>query len=259
MTPDEPTQRMITDDGVAIAYRTWGEPGRTPVLLHHGFVSTAERGWVRTGVAAALVAAGRHVVAHDARGHGESDKPHDPARYGEQRMARDLSQLADALQLSSFDLVGFSMGAVVALHVAAEGTRVRRLVVSGIGSGVVHPEAIEVRAVRRAALAEAMVTFDVGSLPTELLVFRRGADTQGADRLALAAHARREVDEGVELARVLAPTLVLAGGSDVFAAEPDVLAAALPAGELQVVPGDHLTVVRDPAFAPAVVSWLAAG
>jgi len=245
VTPDEPTQRIVTDDGVAIAYRTWGEPGRTPVLLHHGFVSTAERGWVRTGVVAALVAAGRHVVAHDARGHGESDKPHDPARYGEQRMARDLSQLADALQLSSFDLVGFSMGAFVALHVAAEGTRVRRLVVSGIGSGVVHPEAIEVRAARRAALAEAMVTFDVGSLPTELLVFRRGADAQGADRLALA--------------RVLAPTLVLAGGSDVFAAEPGVLAAALPAGELQIVPGDHLTVVRDPAFAPAVVSWLAAG
>ena len=44
-----------------------------------------------------LTAAGRRVIAPDARGHGRSEKPHDPSRYGEDRMARDLAVLLDVI------------------------------------------------------------------------------------------------------------------------------------------------------------------
>ena len=104
-------ERFTTSDGIGIAYRTWNDAAAgPPVLLHHGFIADAHLNWGITGVIDALVADGRRVVAHDARGHGRSDTPHDPARYGEARMALDVAELADHLGLDAFDLVGYSMG-----------------------------------------------------------------------------------------------------------------------------------------------------
>ena len=40
---------------------------------------------------------GRRVIAYDARGHGESDKPHDPAAYENDAMRRDAQALLDHL------------------------------------------------------------------------------------------------------------------------------------------------------------------
>ncbi len=98
-------------------------------MLHHGFGADAEVDWVRTGTVDALVAAGRRVVALDARGHGRSDAPHDPACYGEPRMARDVSTLLadDPATVADARAAGFrafvdSTGAdrsALAAHVAA--------------------------------------------------------------------------------------------------------------------------------------------
>ena len=107
---------FTTWDGIAIAYQEWGEQASLPpVVLHHGFVADANANWVLPGVVGGLVAAGRRVVAPDARGHGSSEKPHDPGFYGEQRMARDLAALLEVIGGGQVDLVGYSMGAVVAL------------------------------------------------------------------------------------------------------------------------------------------------
>ncbi|HWS31258.1 MAG TPA: alpha/beta fold hydrolase [Actinoplanes sp.] len=79
------------DDGVEIFWEQWdGDRGQPPVLLHHGFIASGHTNWVLPGVVDALTATGRRVVAIDARGHGRSGKPHDPAFYGESRMARDV-------------------------------------------------------------------------------------------------------------------------------------------------------------------------
>src|ERR1035438_9843763 len=116
----------------------WGAAGALPpVFLHHGFIANADINWVRPGIVAALTNAGRQVVALDARGHGSSDKPHDPSYYGEEKMARDLRQLFDSIGAVRVDLVGYSMGAIVSLIAASQDERIRRLVVGGVGSGVV--------------------------------------------------------------------------------------------------------------------------
>ena len=119
-----------TWDDIEIAYQEWGAESThsPPVVLHHGFVADARANWVIPGVVDALVAAGLRVIAPDARGHGSSEKPHDPARYGEQRMARDLGVLLDVIDEPEVDLVGYSMGAIVSLIYASGGERVRRLV-----------------------------------------------------------------------------------------------------------------------------------
>ena len=91
-------------DGVVIAYYTWGadDPARPPVVLHHGFAVNANLNWVMPGVVDALVAAGRQVYALDARGHGESGKPYDPASYGERAMSSDLRLLARRGRIGTF-------------------------------------------------------------------------------------------------------------------------------------------------------------
>src|SRR5262245_31790444 len=121
-------------DGLRIAYYEWGEGSGVPVVLQHGFSASALSNWEQTGVVAALVEAGRRVIAVDARGHGASDKPYDPAFYGEQKMADDISALLTLLGAEQLDLAGYSMGGIVALIVAANDARVRRLVTGGIGA-----------------------------------------------------------------------------------------------------------------------------
>ncbi|HSM41135.1 MAG TPA: alpha/beta fold hydrolase, partial [Afifellaceae bacterium] len=72
-------QRFRSDD-VSIAYIDEGEGD--PIILIHGFASNHRVNWVSTGWVSMLTGDGRRVIALDNRGHGESDKPHDPAAYG---------------------------------------------------------------------------------------------------------------------------------------------------------------------------------
>lgn len=89
---------FTTDDGIRLSFHHWGsDDAGVPVLLRHGLAASMDVNWMATGVVAALVDAGRSVIAVDTRGRGHSDKPHDPQRHGEARMARDMSELLDHL------------------------------------------------------------------------------------------------------------------------------------------------------------------
>jgi pimeloyl-ACP methyl ester carboxylesterase len=250
-------------DGIDIVYYHWAAPATgdaalPPVVLHHGFAANTSINWVAPGIVAALVSAGREVFALDARGHGASGKPHDPAQYGESAMSRDLSLLFDVIGAARVHLAGYSMGAIVSLLTAAADGRVTRLVVGGVGAGVVERGGVDTRAM--AAVAAALLAEDVATIIDQrALAFRRFADMAGGDRLALAAQAAAAHQSGFPLAAITAPTLVLAGADDPLADRPDVLAGALPGGTCRLVPGNHLSAVNDPAFAPAIVDFLAAG
>ncbi len=252
-------KRFSSWDGVEIAYREWGEEtGSVPVVLHHGFVANAEANWVATGVVDALLAAGCRVIAPDARGHGHSEKPHDPARYGEQRMARDLAVLLDTTGMEEVDLVGYSMGAVVSLLFAGGNERVRRLVVGGVGSGVVECGGVDRRAVSNGSIIEALSAADPVSIESpEAAAFRTLADALGADREALVAQATSVYRDGVALDRIFAPTLILAGAEDPLAVRPEVLADAIPNAVLQSLAGNHIEALGDPRFARSIVDFLA--
>ena len=98
---------FTSSDGLRIAYDDEGsDTSRPPVVLHHGFAASGVLNWVAPGVVAALVGAGRRVVNVDARGHGRSDKPHDPSFYGEAKMADDVVTLIDTLGVDEIDLLG---------------------------------------------------------------------------------------------------------------------------------------------------------
>lgn len=259
-------QSFMASDGTRIAYDEWGREaantGLPPVVLHHGFIANATLNWVGPGVVSALTRAGRHVVALDARGHGASDKPHDPSFYGEERMAADVRQLIDILGTPQVDLVGYSMGALVSLVVASQDrqdARVRRLVVGGVGAGATETGGVNSSLLSREAVAAALLAENPADIADPAgALFRRFADRVGGDREALAASAAARHITGIPLAQITAPTLVIAGTEDQLAARPEVLASAIPNARLKRIPGDHLAAVLDPQFAPAIVAFLAA-
>jgi len=254
------SDRFTASDGIAIACYRWGENNPGPVVvLHHGFASNAQSNWVGPGIVEALLQAGRSVLAVDARGHGESDKPHEADRYGERRMARDLLELLESLGLSQVDLFGYSMGAVVSLLVASSSDVVRRLVVGGVGEGVIECGGVDTRLAGRDAIVQALLAADVAAVEHPgAAAFRMFAEYTGADLKALAGQARSLHCEAIALDRIAAPTLVLAGEADVLAAAPRRLADAISGAACRVLPGDHLSVIRQPAFAAAAIEFLKA-
>jgi pimeloyl-ACP methyl ester carboxylesterase len=258
-------ERFTSWDGIEIAYREWGDQAaftqfaRPPVVLHHGFVANAEANWVATGVFEALVQAGHRVIAPDARGHGDSEKPHDPERYGEQRMARDLAVLLEVTGAGQIDLVGYSMGAIVALIFAAgEGKRIRRLVVGGVGSGVIECGGVDRRAVSNDRIVEALEAEDPSAIAdSQAASFRMLADALDGDREALVAQAHSVFRGEITLQNISARTLVLAGEDDPLAIRPEVLSEAIPGAQLSILSGDHVGVLGHPRFKQSIVEHLA--
>jgi len=101
-------------EGIKLRYLEWGRAGSPPLVLVHGFSSTATA-WARVGE---TLADEFHVVAPDLRGHGQSEW--DPQqRYTDAQYAADVHALATRLGLGQFTLVGHSMGGAVAFTYAA--------------------------------------------------------------------------------------------------------------------------------------------
>jgi pimeloyl-ACP methyl ester carboxylesterase len=122
---------MVASDGVKIHYMTQGQG--TPVVLIHGYTGRAEGNWFSNGVAEALAKKHR-VIAIDCRGHGQSDKPYDPAKYGD-RMWKDVVELMDHLKIDRTHVHGYSMGGMITAQLLAHCPQ-RFITASFGGSGV---------------------------------------------------------------------------------------------------------------------------
>lgn len=253
--------QLATEDGLTLAYHEWGAEhrgGRPTVVLQHGFVANTHVNWEMPGITGALTEAGHHVVGLDARGHGQSAAPHDPALYGERKMAGDLRRLFDLLGADEVHLVGYSMGAIVSLITAADDERVTRLVVGGVGAGVVELGGVDRRALAPERVAAALFADDPATIEDDMArAFRQFADALGTDRRALAAQAQAIHMAPIALDAIGAAAFVLAGADDPLAERPEVLAAAIPGATVQVVPGDHMSAVAAPELREALLAFLA--
>lgn len=112
-----------------------------PVFLIHGFASSIELNWVKSGWVKALTTAGRHVISVDLPGHGHSQSPVDLDSYTPGKIRADLLQilidegvrpLNPADPTSGVDLIGYSMGSRLAWEFSAtQPELVRRVVLGG--------------------------------------------------------------------------------------------------------------------------------
>ena len=245
-------------DGIRLAFERVGQGD--PVVLVHGFGSSRQQNWKSTGWYASLAEAGFGVVAMDCRGHGLSDKPHDEALYGHDRMAEDVAAVMDAAGLTTAPLVGYSMGGFIGLRLAARfPQRVSRLALGGVGEFYLRGPRIGDADMRR-KLSDALLTDDKASIAEARgCMFRDFADQPGKDRFALAACMRAMSPHlpPETLAQIRQPVLVVCGANDEIAGPPGPLAAAFPHGQAVIVPErDHMSAVGERKTRNAVVDFL---
>ncbi len=115
-----------SSDGTFFVEHGSGEP----VVLVHGFSQT-HAAWLSTPLFAELVR-GYRVIAVDLRGHGDSDKPHEPTLYGP-NLHSDLIGVLDELDVDRAHFVGFSLGASVVGDLLV--SRPERVQTATLGSG----------------------------------------------------------------------------------------------------------------------------
>lgn len=236
-------------DGTRLAVRSLGA-GR-PTLMLHGFLSDGAS-WFRTGLAQRLAAEGRRVIAPDFRGHGRSAAPTARAAYPKDVLARDQTALLQAWKIGDYDLVGYSMGSLVAVRMLVGGARPGRLVLGGMGDARVMGETPRDAMFREGA--------------------ERGAAAAGEGARAVASRiAQRELKPeaiagvlgslgrtgAAELKRLTTPTLVVCGEGDNENGSAEGLAAALGQARAVRVPGVHGTAPAQPQFLDAVSQFLA--
>ncbi|WP_329417879.1 alpha/beta fold hydrolase (plasmid) [Streptomyces sp. NBC_00704] len=174
--------RSVDVDGVRLAYEVSGPPEAPPLVLLHALGEDASD-W---GVVAPVLARSRRVHALDLRGHGRSDWPGD---YTLQLMRDDVLGFLDALALDRVDLMGHSMGGIVAYLFAAEyPRRVDRLVLEDVPVPRPREQSAPVR-------PDGKLTFDWEMV----LAVRRQIDTPDPEWLE-------------NLSRITAETLAVAGG-----------------------------------------------
>jgi len=240
-------------DGTEIWFDDQDEDGSAVVLLH-GFAADTNINYIRPGIFDALLDAGHRVVVMDFRGHGLSAKPHEPEAYADGALARDVQALFDHLDLDPVAVVGYSMGAGIALHLGARDERVTRVVALGVGAA-----SLDRRATDRPPMSDALLAEDPATITDPLgAQFRRLADSIRADRVALAAcmsapHAQAEH----HLDELTVPVLVIAGADDELAGDPRAIAERVADGRALTVPGDHFDANAQPALQRALLDFLA--
>jgi pimeloyl-ACP methyl ester carboxylesterase len=172
-------------------------------------------------------------------------------------MVGDVLALTDHLGIERFHLMGFSMGARLALAAALrQPKRVATLTLGGVGSKLFEP-----RTVTGNPMADAMEAQDPETITDPMMKsFRHFADEQGEDRLALAALTRAaseaEIDR-VALGNLSVPVLVVAGSRDELAGDPKVLADMFPDGRAVTIPGcDHFSAIPHALYKATVFDFL---
>ena len=254
---------MTADDGVRLAYERMGAPSENPpVMLVHGFGSSRGQNWKSTGWYSTLTEAGFSLLAMDCRGHGESDKPRDPAAYGHARMAEDVSQVMAVAGIENALLCGYSMGGFIGLRLTATHPHlVARLALAGVGAHYLHGPRIADPGARD-MLAEALEMDDPSGLSDRrAIMFRAFAEQPGKDRFALAACMRAMSPRlpAETLAQIEQQVLVVCGEKDDISGEPTELAAQFRHGSAVIVPArDHMSAVGDRKTRQAVAAFFQA-
>jgi pimeloyl-ACP methyl ester carboxylesterase len=251
-------------NGIKLYYEVHGT-GYPLILLHGGLGATS-----MFGPNLPALAKGRQVIAVDLQGHGRTadiDRPLSP-----QLMADDIAALIKHLKLERVDLMGYSLGGGVAFFVALRHPElVRKLVLvsTPIRRNAFYPEMLAQQEQVGPEAAEAMK-----QTPMYQLYASIAPRPEDWPRLLqkIGEAMKGDYDYSKDVARIKAPTMIVAGDADIFPPSHAVELFGLLGGgkrdggwdgsgisnaRLAILPGvTHYTMAIAPALAPAVIPFL---
>jgi len=239
-------------DGVELAYTDSGGKG-FPLVMLHGFTTSCRIDWVETGAYPALAGSGRRVIMFDSRGHGESAKPHSAHSYCGRAMARDVRALAGRLGICEYDLLGYSMGAKVAVEAALMSGSVRKLVLVGFA---VYESGWQYNEAERLARIKNMLSRKPGKGD----MYRHMAERYHGDRRAFAARlegAQLPEFTSRDLMRIDVPVLVVNGSDDEVNAHR--AASYFRRGSARTFGGDSRCILGNCEFPRIALAFLDSG
>lgn len=212
------------------------------VLIHGAFGTIATLGDILPALAAT-----RRVIAVELQAHGHTPDVDRPMRPD--TMADDIADLLSGLSIDRADVMGYSLGAGVAVYAAARHPAiVRKLVIVS-------------RAYRRRGWSdETLAQMDnMGPAVGEMLKPHFGPHHKDFPALfeKIAEGIKVDYDWTAEVQAITAPTLLVFGSADgVRAGHPQEFLGLLRDGRLEMVSGaTHLTVFT-PVIVPTVTAFL---
>lgn len=246
-----------------LEYTEYGSGGRWVVLLPGLLIPRR----MHDGLARSLAGADLHVVTLDPLGQGGSDRPADPLAYSTTHGAEQVVALLDHLGVDEAVVGGTSLGANVALEVAAMAPeRVRGLLVempvlhNGLGAGITAVAPLMFTA-RRLPFAVTGLRWATRAVPRRVLPEWVGVvlDTLGQEPAAMAAYTHglffgRVAPLAHERRRIVAPTVVIGHPWDPIHLRTD---AALLAEELPNARFEHARSVLEWRVRPSRLDELA--
>ncbi len=234
--PSDGAGAHADNEGVRIYYETHGDG--PPLLLHHGFAGSSV-GWKDFGYVDALKGQFR-VIVMDARGHGRSDKPHDPAAYTREARTADVAAVLDACGVTRAHYWGYSMGGRTGFAFAdLYPERIASFV-----DGAAAPGA-EAERERMQRWADALKSGDPAAIARDLQVpeqyVRQLVGDNDLEALAAAQLGLMDWDF-VDPSTLDLPSFHYAGENDPIMPSTRAAAAAMPGARFELLPGlNHLS------------------
>lgn len=256
---------FFNSNGVRIHYTSEGSG--EPVVLVHGVAVNADLNWRRPGITKAL-SRDHQVIMLDVRGHGLSDKPHAPGRYGRE-MVQDVVRLMDHLGIEKAHIIGYSMGGFIALKMAMmHPERLLSVAPCGAGWERMTPE----RQMRLNDVSKAIRNDgDYALLLEEVGVKKRGL---GHIQIAVMNRVFRHLNDNESIGEVIAslpdlevneaalrentlPALSVAGSVDPLKRGVDAMTGVMGHHSVLVIPGgNHYSTLKKKAFAEGLREFL---
>ncbi len=210
------------------------------------------------------------VLRYDTRGHGKSTVT--PGPYAIEGLGRDVLALADHLRIDRFDFCGLSMGGMTGMWLGIHAPlRLRRLVLANTAAQIAPPELWNARIEKvatsgMASISEAVLArwFTTGFLArdkTAVAAMKGMIEATPAAGYIACCAAVRDMDLRADVARIIAPTLVIAGTQDLATPPADgaYLAAQIAGARMLELDAGHLSNIEQaPAFTAAVLAHLTA-
>ncbi|WEK61327.1 MAG: alpha/beta hydrolase [Candidatus Microbacterium colombiense] len=252
-------QQVHAADGTRLATYTWGELDAPVVVIVHGFASNARDNWVLTGWVRELTKVGYRVLALDQRGHGLSEKPHQPADYGIRTLATDVETVMDAYLVDDAVYLGYSLGARVGWEVVRDlPQRIGRAVLGGAPEGTPLAR-LDLDQVRRYISDGTPVTDQTTQNYIALTERVPGNDLRALLALAEGMRAFQTIDPDPADAPIR-PILFATGSKDAIIEGSRALASAAPQGRFFEIPNrNHFNAPGSRDFKDAALAFLAEG